>query len=86
MFPNGFDNWYETFYEIVDTFTFNLVSDIGEPCRKLKDIISEYGRGGLWEYAKNLTDKFENIHKDKEWDGEWFDTLEKFLQKELYDN
>lgn len=81
-FPNGITSYLETFYEIVAEITlyvdFEGLSN--------RDILIQgiEGRGGLYELAEKLTDKFENLYKDKEWDGEFFDTIDDFLNKELY--
>lgn len=39
----------------------------------------EQGIGGLYELARELTDEFESIHKGKNWDGNYFDEIEIFL-------
>jgi hypothetical protein len=36
------------------------------------------GTGGIYELAEQWTDEFENLHLDQEWDGEFFDEIEKF--------
>lgn len=41
------------------------------------------GRGGLWELAEELTDEFQALYKDQEWDGEWLDVLYAFLNEKL---
>ena len=81
MFPNGFESWYETFYEIVAEITFWRHDPY--PPLKIKNIADEYGTGGLYELAKELTDKFELLYKDREWDGEFFEEISEFLETEL---
>ena len=81
LFPNGFENWYETFYEIVAEINFWMQGN--SPPFKIKNIHNEYGICGLCELARELTDKFELLHKGREWDGEFFDEIEKFLETEL---
>ena len=81
LFPNGFESWYETFYEVVSEITF-WTQDTSPPL-KIKNIHNEYGIGGLYELARELTDKFELLHKDREWDGEFFDEIDEFLETEL---
>lgn len=77
-FPNGFDSWQETHYEVVSMMT--LEYERGNP------VIEEYmgvkGIGGMYELAKELTTKFEAQHKDKAWDGEFFEELEYFMGQE----
>jgi hypothetical protein len=35
------------------------------------------------ELAMNWAMEFERINKDREWDGEWYDELEAFLDKKV---
>lgn len=50
---------------------------------KVKRRYDAQGRGGVWELAEKLTDKFEKLNEDREWNGEYFDELEDFLTEEL---
>lgn len=77
-FPNGFDSWQETHFEVVSEIS--RVARLGVPYRV---IIEERGTGGLCELAEYLTFKFEKLNEGREWDGEFFDELEAFLEKEL---
>jgi hypothetical protein len=74
-FPNGFDNWYETHHEVV--------SFMERECRRSEDcevvkVLYTQGTGGIYELAKEWTDEFEKLNKGREWDGEFFDEIEKF--------
>jgi hypothetical protein len=81
IFTNGFDSWYETHHEIVAAMTYNL--NLPQYNGRAREIENAQGTGGLYELAKELTDKFENANENKEWDGEFFDEIELFLEKEL---
>ena len=65
--------YLETFYEIVAAFYSYLDSKI------LQNIEETQGRGGMWEFAIKLTDEFQELHNNREWDGEFFDEIENFL-------
>ena len=80
-FPNGFISWYETFYEVVANITF-WREGVSLP-KRIKTVQEEQGTGGLYELAKELTDKFELLHKGREWDGDFFDEIDKFLDVEF---
>ena len=67
----------ETFYEIVAAFYSNPAS------RVLQNIEENEGRGEMWEYATKLTKQFQELHKDKVWDGEFFDEINNFLIDKL---
>lgn len=79
-FPKDFVSWYETFYEMVAGFYSNPDNEF------LNKIENDQGRGGMWELAKDLTDKFEKKYQDTPWGDEGFDyyeSIDKFLEEEL---
>lgn len=82
LFPNGFDSWMETHHEIVSAIARNPE----DAHNKVNDIEATKGTGGLYEFAKELTDKFEEKYKGKEWDGELFDAIEEFIEEEFKNN
>jgi hypothetical protein len=78
-FPAGFSSWMETHHEVVAFITIQQ-----HECRKGTPIYHRHesqGTGGLYELAEEWTDEFENTYKDTDWDGEFFDTIEEFLQE-----
>jgi hypothetical protein len=85
-FPNGFASWQETHYEVVAAITTELMADY-EYNEFRDDLIRitlrEKGHGGLYELANDLTDEFELLNKDREWDGEFFDEIERFLDEKF---
>ena len=80
-FPNGFSSWAETHYEMVVAIENNSDSEIVQN-REL-----EQGTGGLYELSIELTDKFEEKHKDVEWgcdeNTQYFDAFDEFLEENL---
>jgi hypothetical protein len=85
-FPNGFASWQETHYEVVAAITTELMADY-EYNEFRDDLIRitlrEKGHGGLYELANDLTDEFELLNKDREWDGEFFEEIERFLDEKF---
>lgn len=82
IFPNGFDSWQETHFEIVQGITTEWLKDT--PTGLVEEYHSALGHGGLYELAKHLTDKFEKLNEGREWDGEFFEEIEEFIEKELH--
>ena len=80
-FPNGITSYLETYYEIVNGIT-NSLNLSGN---KANLTAESQGIGELYELAESLTDKFELQNKDRKWDGEFYDTIDKYLKKELYE-
>jgi len=87
QFPNGFDSWHETHFEVVD-FILETWHEYFDGEEKIESAVSkkalDQGRGGLYELANELTDKFELKYQGGEWNGEFFDVLQEFLQQEIY--
>lgn len=71
------EDYLETYYEIVAGF----YSNPDHP--KLVEIEETQGRGGMWEYAKELTDKFQEKYKNHFWDGDFYDKIDEFMEYEL---
>lgn len=76
-FPNGITSYLETYYEVV----LYLESDINMNHSMASVHNGSFGRGGMYELAETITDKFELQFKDTNWglDLEYFDTLYGFL-------
>lgn len=80
-FPNGFTSWRETFFDVVTRIT--LIIDNELPSKIVHLIMEMEGRGGLYDLAESLTDEFEEIHRGRQWDGEYVETVEMFLDDRL---
>lgn len=79
--PNGFESWHETHFEIVTAIQEALKKGT---TNKVTEKVEEQGTGGLYEMAAQLTHNFEALHKGREWDGEFYDEIDKFVEEELY--
>jgi hypothetical protein len=75
------ESYLETHYEVAQAIAFALMDG---KCAHLRNIQEESGTGGLWLFAKELTNEFEQTHADNEWeDGDYFETLEAFLEQKF---
>jgi hypothetical protein len=81
-FPNGFTSWQETHFEVVQRITQEHLKD--EPQGIVKERHEAQGHGGLYELAEELTDEFENLNENRDWNGEFFDEIDEFLQEKLF--
>jgi hypothetical protein len=84
-FPNGFDSWMETHYEVVQAITLKLADEDMEEDSALYERLEEEGTGGMYTLSEELTDAFEEEYEGAEW-GEkldYFDTIENFLDQKL---
>jgi len=80
-FSNGFTSWHETHFEVVVAITQEWSKSAPDSIVVKRH--QEQGHGGLYELAQELTDEFEKGNKDREWDGEFFEGIEIFLEEKL---
>lgn len=65
-FPNGFESWYETFYEIASKVAVILNECIDFLYPKLNEVQESQGTGGCYLFVRELTDKFELQYQEVE--------------------
>lgn len=83
-FPNGFESWMETFFEVTSAIALELVKDEDTlSSTVVKEWYESQGSCGMCSLAEQLTDKFEKKYKGRFWDGDWFDTIDNFIKEEL---
>ncbi len=70
-------SYLETHFEIVKHLT--QTADFSGSLSNMRR--ESQGIGGLYELAEDLTNEFEKLHKDKFWDGDFFDIMDEFLKE-----
>ena len=68
--------WAETHYEVIER-----LQESEHPAIEQRE--NERGRGGMWELAFEITQAFVDQHQDRDWNGDWFDTLDAFVPRHL---
>jgi hypothetical protein len=81
VLKHGFRDWAETHHEIVCTIHAMIDNDT-IPTRLL-DIIDSEGMGGLYDLGIELTNEFCNTYENREWNGDWVDTIIEFTNLKL---
>lgn len=76
-FPNGFESWAETHYEMVEVILIRCFQKGSLSCLAHE----ENGTGGLYQLAKEMTDEFELKYKGRLWDGDFSEALEIFCME-----
>jgi hypothetical protein len=77
-----FNSWVETYFEVVSQITYYWRQDKCESPLVL-DRYESQGTGGLYELAEELTNEFQLMNEGRQWDGEFFDEINEFLEKKL---
>lgn len=79
-FPNGFSDWHETHFEMVE----HIVSSVHLSGSAANIKQAEQGHGGLYELAEDWTNEFEKKYQGQFWDGEYRDTIEAFIKEKEF--
>ena len=79
--PKGFREWAETHHEIV--CTIHALIDNDTIPQRIQNILDTEGFAGLYDLGIDLTNEFCNIYENKEWDGDWVDTIIEFTNLKL---
>ena len=77
-FPNGFESWMETFYEIV-SFISQTAGEMTEDTQIAKSY-DDGGRCEMYRLALEWTDDFEKLNEGRVWDGQFFEEVEGFCK------
>jgi hypothetical protein len=85
IFPNGFENWAETHYEVVSYIQSHLRHYMDDKSL-IYDVYAKYGTGGMYELSIAWTNEFEEQNIGREWDGEFFDEVEEFCYTKNFKN
>lgn len=84
---NGLPSYLETHFEIVIAIGSHLNRGNVMPKPRVLIIQENQGTGGLYELAEELTSKFENKYKGKEWgiddDIHFYDAIQEFIDEEF---
>lgn len=83
--PEEFDlsEYLETHFEMVKAIV--LAEESGKP-GVVYERIEERGYGGMLELAEELTNEFLELHKDRIWDGEFLEEVDKFTNNKLFES
>jgi hypothetical protein len=81
LLPNGFRDWVETHHEMVCTIHAFIDNDTIP--KRIQNILDTEGFAGLYDLGIELTTDFCNTYKDREWNGDWIDTIIDFVNEKL---
>jgi hypothetical protein len=82
-FPNGFDSWQRTHFEVVEVLVYMRSLDEDKQPKGFSDILDQSASKELYELALNLTNKYEEQTKGKERKRSLFDEIEDFVWGEV---
>lgn len=82
-FPNGFESWQHTHFEVVEALCYIRDLEVDEKPQSVAELMDRSATEELYKLALELTNKFEAETKGKERSKSLFDEIEEFVWKEV---
>lgn len=82
-FPNGFESWQKTHFEVVEVLVYMRDLEEGKQPRSFAEMIDRSATDELYQLALDLTNKFEEQTKGGKHERFLFDEIEDFVWEEI---
>ena len=82
-FPNGFESWQKTHFEVVEVLVYMRSLDEDKKPKSLDEALHHSATEEMYKLALDLTNKFEEQTRGKKRDRELFDEIEDFVWNEV---
>ncbi|MEE6186791.1 hypothetical protein PIECOFPK_01620 [Mycovorax composti] len=81
VFPNGFESWQKTHFEVVEALCYLRDLEEGKQSKAFEEMLNRSATDDLYQLAVDLTDKFERECVDRK--SNLFDLIEEFVSEEV---
>lgn len=81
QFPNGFDSWQKTHFEVVEALCYLRDIEEDKQPKGFAELLNRSATEELYKLARRLTDKFEHENVDR-LNNTLFDLIEDFVYNE----
>ncbi len=82
-FPNGFESWQKTHFEVVEVLCFMRDLEDGKQPKSFTEAVDQSATKELYDLAIKLTNKYEEQSKGKQRERTLFDEIEEFVWTEM---
>ena len=82
-FPNGFDSWQKTHFEVVEVLCYIRSLEEAEQPKSFAELVDQTASEEMYRLAFNLTNKYEAESKGKTRTRSLFDDIEEFVWGEV---
>lgn len=84
-FPNGFESWQKTHFEVVEVLCYMRDLEEGERPKSFAELVDRSASEELYKLALTLTNKYEEQTKGRKREQSLFDEIEDFVWGEVRD-
>jgi hypothetical protein len=82
-FPNGFESWHKTHFEVVEVLCYMRDLEAIEQPKNFAEYVDRSATANLYQLALELTNKYEALSKIQKTDRTLFDAIEEFVWAEV---
>ena len=82
-FPNGFESWQKTHFEVVEVLCFIRDLEEGKKPKSFSELLDRSATEEMYNLALNLTNKYEEQTKGRKRERSLFDEIEDFVWSEV---
>ena len=82
-FPNGFESWQKTHFEVVEVLCYIRDLEEGETSKSFEELVDRSATDEMYNLALTLTNKYEEQTKGKKREQSLFDEIEAFVWHEV---
>ena len=82
-FPNGFDSWHKTHFEVVEVLVYIRGLEESEQPKNFSEVVDQTATEEMYSLAVTLTNKYEEQSKGKTRTRSLFDEIEEFVWTEV---
>ena len=82
-FPNGFESWQRTHFEVVEVLCFIRDLEEDKKPKNFAEMVDRSATNEMYQLALDLTNKFEDQRRGKTRQRSLFDEIEDFVWAEV---
>ena len=82
-FPNGFESWHKTHFEVVEVLCFARELEEEKKPKSFAEMADQTATDEMYNLALNLTNKYEEQTKGQKRERSLFDEIEEFVWREI---
>jgi hypothetical protein len=82
-FPNGFESWQKTHFEVVEVLVYIRGLEEDKQPKGFSEALDQSATDEMYKLALDLTNKYEEQSKGKQRTQTLFDEIEVFVHEEL---